>query len=202
MKKVLLTIAIVAAFATSSMAQTAVSVGYLSNKQTSVTDTQFNGFYVGLDYSIPISGELKLTPGIYYDMLMSSKTASISIVSGEAKTTEHYVAVPVNISYGISLGDAMKVFLYAGPTFSYGIASKVDGALNIAGFDFGKSGDLYGENSTYDRFNVFIGGGIGFEFNQKVRFTAGYNYGCFDRNSADNLTLTENQIHAGISFLF
>lgn len=202
MKKILLTIALVAAVATSAMAQTAISAGYLNNTQKGRTSTQFNGFYVGLDYSIPIAGEFKLTPGIYYDMLMSSKTATVSVLNAEAKTTEHYIAVPVNLSYGFNLGDAIKLFFYAGPTFSYGLASTVDGSLNIAGIDLGKSGNLYGEDSTYARFNVFVGGGAGLEFNNKIRFTAGYNYGCFDRNTSDSLTLTDSQIHAGISFLF
>jgi len=204
MKKIIISIALVVAMATGAMAQTAVSAGYLNSKQTvGNSETPFNGFYVGFDYTIPIASGLNLTPGLYYDMLMTSKNANVSVVSGEAKTTEHYVAVPVNVSYGINLSDAAKLFVYAGPTFKYGVAAQAKYSVSVGSLGGASTTtDLYGDNSTYARFNVLVGGGAGIELNNQIRFTVGYNYGCFDRNTTDSITLTESGIHAGVSFLF
>ena len=72
MKKVLMTLALVAVAATSAFAQLSVGAGYLSNTQklsvtsgstTTTNATTSNGFYAGADYTLDLGQGLGVVAG-------------------------------------------------------------------------------------------------------------------------------------------
>src|SRR5574344_2112714 len=77
MKKIILTLALVAVAATSAMAQFSVGAGYLNTLATyttsnSTSKTTFNGFYAGIDASYDLGSGVAVVPGVYYGYLTSS----------------------------------------------------------------------------------------------------------------------------------
>ena len=103
------------------------------------------------------------------------------------------VAVPVMLNVGLKLGDSFVIRPYAGPTVSYGFKEEASiGSI---------SGNMY-DVDEYKHLNVMVGGGLAFEFDNMVRFEVGYDYGLYKIYEALGSTLTRNQLHAGVAFIF
>ena len=206
MKKVILTLALVAAAATSAFAQFGIGAGYANNAQKvgDADPTTTNGFYVEGSYSIPVAGEFSIVPGVRYTYLGKSNTAATNIaginIGGSSTLVEHYIAVPVMAQYGIDLG-AAKLFAFAGPTFSYGLASQTKLEASVAGFSADKPIDNYGENSVYGRANVFVGGGLGLQLGS-FQIKGSYDCGLLNRYDSENITCKDNQFRVGVAYLF
>lgn len=180
-----------------AFAQTAVNAGYLSSTATSKvgnakTSGDMNGFYVGASRNIPVVAGLGVEPGINLEMLFaSSKKGYFS-----GSTTEGYVQVPVMLNYGIELMPDCRLFAYAGPTLSLGLLSSSKatvggGSAKVNNYD----------NSDYGRFDLMLGGGVGFDINN-IRIKVGYNAGMLDRNSGSAVTMHRSEITLGAALLF
>lgn len=214
MKKVLLTIALVAAAATSAFAQPTLGAGYVNNQATttvgnSISTSTTNGFYVEGGYGIPLAGAFSVTPAIRYTFLGSSKDNGIVVfgqsLSGSSKLIEHYVGIPIMLDYGFDIGGVAKISLFAGPTFNYGVSSKLttSASANILGISLGTGNsvsDLY-DGGNYNRFDVLVGGGIGVEI-ENVGLKVGYHYGVLDRYASDNSSLHDAQLLIGATLKF
>ncbi len=202
MKKVILTFALIAAAATSAMAQIEVGAGYLSQTakyswSSSSTNTTSNGFYAGADVDYELGTGLSLVPGVYYGYLSSD--ASYLGVAGST-TKNHYVAVPVNVKYSIAPIDMFKVFAYAGPRFEFGVSSKTTAsALGVS-----TTLDNYGDNGSLNRFNVSLGVGLGVDVSDLVRVSGGYSLGLLNmlKNGDDNSSIKTSYWHIGAALLF
>ena len=114
---------------------------------------------------------ISLNPGIYYEFLTNSSASGASVpgivsVSGSSKTTEHYVNIPLHLSFALNFAPTFKFFVYGGPTASVGIASTTkstsSASIDIIGWSSGPStstSDNYAEGSNYSRFDIMAGGG-------------------------------------------
>lgn len=189
-------------------AQISVGAGYVNSTQTtkagnSKTSSDANGFYAGGSYNLSIAGGLGLAPGLYYEFLSSSSDeagiAGIATVKGT--TTEHYLNVPVMLTYGLELMPDCTLFAYAGPTISYGVASTTKVSADTAIGSGSKSTSNYGDNSAYKPFDVMLGGGVGFNINS-FQVKVGYNQGMLNRYDSDNVTLHRGEVHLGVAYMF
>ena len=177
--------------------------GYVQSTQKyNNTSTTANGFYAGFGYSAQIMPGLSLNPGLYYEFLTSTSAGSLWVVSGESKTQEHYVNIPLQLSYGINFAPTFKFFVYAGPTANVGIASTTKSTLSIGGSSStSEPSDNY-KSGDYSRFDIMLGGGAGIELMKKFRLTVGYDMGMLDRHSSADVTLKRNRLTAGAAFIF
>ncbi len=203
MKKTILTVMLAAVTAVSSFAQASIGAGYLeSYKKSGSTSSSQNGFYFGVDKNIGDFGDFAVTPGIYLEYVTSSEAADFFGLAGASgKSTEMYLDIPVNFSYGADLGGA-RLFAYAGPTLSFGCLSNIESSASVLGKSTGsRTVDQYADNSNYSRFDIMIGGGVGLDINV-LRLTVGYNYGLVDRYGSDNYDLHRSNLHFGIAYLF
>lgn len=206
MKKVILTLALVAVAATSAFAQIGIGAGYANNSQKigDADPTTTNGFYVEGTYNIPVATNFSIVPGVRYTYLGKSNSASGTIaginIGGSSTLVEHYIAVPVMAQYGIDLGGA-NIFAFAGPTFSYGLASQTKVEASVAGFSADKPIDNYGENSNYGRANVFVGGGIGIQLGS-FQIKGAYDCGLLNRFDSENIVGKDNQFRVGVAYIF
>ena len=200
MKKFILTIAILAAAATSAFAQNlSVSAGYLNSTQkTSNNSTVSNGFYGGVGAEMALGSSFGIATGLYYSYLTTSASATESVVTVSGKTNEHYFTVPVHLTAGYSVSKDLRLFIEVGPAANVGLASKTSGSVSVLGFSVNADGDNYGEDSTYTRFDVLLGGLAGIQF-KNFKIFGGYNYGLLDRNSSDSIKLNRSEIIAGIA---
>ncbi|MCQ2147398.1 MAG: PorT family protein [Bacteroidales bacterium] len=200
MKKFLTTILAVSLMLIGSQAFAQVSVGagykMLSHKAKS-NATNLNGAFVGVDYNIPLSGALSVAPGIYYSFVTKSDSASglSGLVSARGNWNEHYLTVPVHFNYGFSLGNDISAFVFAGPSLDLGLAS----SYKLGSTD--KAINMY-DNDNYKRYDVKLGGGIGFDFLDVTRVKIGYDFGMLNRRTDIGAAIHSNQLYVGVSLLF
>ena len=202
MKKIvtLLSAALVLLAGAPAFAQASIGAGYLSSTEvvksgsSSNERTPLNGFYVGLTYTVPIASNISFNPGIYYGFAAKSNAASIFGLKLEGKQQDHFVNVPLHLSFGADLGSGLRFFVYGGPSASFAVASKI-----ISG---STSYDRLTDNDGLQRFDIMLGAGVGLQFNDMLRFQVGYDAGMLNRYNSSNYTVHRNQLTAGVAFLF
>lgn len=207
MKKLILSLAIVAIAAGSAMAQVSVGAGYLNQtsksslSESSSSKGSSDGFYVGAAFSCPIIAGLSVDPGVYYGFLTSSTDVNIAgFELANGKTQSHYLMIPIDLRYSFHALDFLDVFALAGPRFNVGLASTT--TVSALGDAVEQKVDNYGENSSLQRFDFGLGVGIGFDLFQMVRIKVGYDWGLLDVNKTDAVTTNNSMLHAGVAFLF
>lgn len=207
MKKLILSLAIAAIAAGSTMAQVSVGAGYLNQtsksslSESSSSKGSSDGFYVGAAFSCPIIAGLSVDPGVYYGFLTSSTDVNIAgFELANGKTQSHYLMIPIDLRYSFHALDFLDVFALAGPRFNVGLASTT--TVSALGDAVEQKVDNYGENSSLQRFDFGLGVGIGFDLFQMVRIKVGYDWGLLDVNKTDAVTTNNSMLHAGVAFLF
>lgn len=190
---------------TNAFAQLSVAAGF-GNSQTKFDinvlnviktshNANLNGFYAGASYNIPVgTSGLGIAPGVYF-AYMTDKDVDIYVASGNL--VESYLEIPLDLNLKFPIADGLNGVIYAGPTFAYGVASKVNsGSTTIDLYDGTISNYL-----DYNRIDVLAGGGIGVEFENMVRFDVGYDFGLLNRGGS-TVGVHRNQLHAGVAFMF
>lgn len=214
MKKLILSIAIIAAAATSAMAQglegLSAGAGYIGNTMTSsvtvgntttTTKNPFKGFYVGAAYAIPVMDGLSVVPGVNFKHISNTETFSLLGVETKTKWAENYIQVPVQFTYGIELiPSTLKVSVYAGPTFDFCVTSKAVTTNNKN--DDKTTVNALDDDSDYNRFDCLVGAGVNVDVLEMIRLTVGYDLGLINRTSADNQTIFNKGLHVGVAYLF
>lgn len=204
-----MTLALVAVAATSAFAQISVGAGYLANTQKSTytsgststtTTTPSKGAYIGADYTLDLGQGLGVLAGLKGTFLTNTETTSLLGVTGTTKTNELYLAVPVQAVYTYALSNDLKLFGFAGPSFSFGLSSKSTFTNNVT--DDVTVTDNYGDDSNYGKVNVFLGLGVGADIMNTIRIKAGYDIGLLNRSSADNTKVGDAQWFVGVAYLF
>lgn len=197
---------------TMANAQMVTGAGYFfaSEKSGSSDAIAHHGFYLGASYNVPIVAGLGVAPGIYLDMLAYGKSAANGgswasyYVSGQYR--EFAVNVPINVNYKLNLGNNAALVVYAGPTFQVGIASTttVTGEVSVLGYKV-SDGEKYNhydsDHGDRNRFNMSVGGGVGFEVGD-ILFTVSYDRSLLNYLKSDNYSASRNMIKAGINFVF
>ena len=178
---------------TSAFGQASIGAGLVmpmntgANLLSSGTETTtLSGFYAGLNYNIGFGNSgLGLAPGVYFNYATKSEN--------NIDRKQMYLSAPVMLNLGLQLTPGFVIRPYAGPTFAYGLKDEISGAVNTTNWY---------DNDNYNRFNIQVGGGIAFEFFDMVRFDAGYDYGLTKIYDTTAGSLTKNQFHVGVAYIF
>ena len=86
------------------------------------------GFYVGptVKFTVPLVG-LSFDASALYDQRLARVTVTNYLgVEEEAKVKQQTIQIPVNIRYGIGLGDMANIFLFAGPQLGFNVSQKYE----------------------------------------------------------------------------
>ena len=216
MKKVIITLTILAAAAGMAFAQPSFDAGYLfsTSKEmigSNVFDAFAQGLYAGASYTCNIANGLDVNTGLYYNYLTSSDSDSADIIGiptgYDLRLNEHYISLPVNLRFGTFITDGIKVFAFAGPSLSYCVSSTTRYNLSVDLPVIGTIGkeDILNNfelDEDYKPFDVLVGGGLGTEINGLIRIQAGYRYGLLDRDAGENSSLHRSEVFAGVSYIF
>ena len=206
MKKIFSTllVATLMLLGTNAFAQMSVNAGYLSStlKTGNSDPTNANGAYAGVSFNIPIAGALGIAPGVYYSMITSKSSGSLgSILTASGTFMEHAINVPLYLNYGIDLARDTNVFIFGGPTAQYGLASTTKLDASVGGISGSRTSNNY-DNDNYNRFNVYLGGGIGFQVSA-IQITVGYDYGMMNQIKGDNAPKSHrSNLKLGLGFVF
>lgn len=215
MKRIAVILAALALLGGQAFAQIVPGAGYIhstltTNSGGSTDNDSKSGFYAGasVNFEIPAVKGLGFVPGVYLSLITSTKQDSQSASvfgitftqSGKAVFNELALNVPTLLKYSIDLSGA-KLFAYAGPTFQLGIISRLD--VEASGIISGSSNlDYYADDSGYNRFNVLVGGGIGFQLS-RVIVNLGYDYGITNvYRGLSNVSGNRSNLHLGIGYAF
>jgi hypothetical protein len=218
MKKIFAIVLAAALFAgTNAFAQIYPGAGYINSTLSgqyngnAITPEQSNGFYAGASYNVGLSGGLSVAPGLYFSMITNTQEGSggvsgIATVNSKTVFTEMALNVPVMANYSYALTRDAKVFAYAGPTFQLGLSSKAVNNTNadtVIGSGSSNSTKDYYADGDYNKFNVYVGGGIGAEF-AKILIVLGYDYGVLNlyAGSTENTYYHRANLHLGVGYAF
>jgi len=212
MKKIFAIVLAAALFAgTNAFAQIYPGAGYINSTRTgqyngsAENPVNSNGFYVGASYNVGLSGNLGVAPGLYLSMISHTNEAGVSgfglSQNSKSTFTEMAINVPVMANYSYALARDAKVFAYAGPTFQLGLSSKTR-TIDSGVLSADNTRDHYAQ-SDYNKFNVYVGGGIGAEF-AKILVVLGYDYGLMNlyAGSTDNTFYHRSNLHIGVGYAF
>ena len=195
---------------TQAFAQMYVNAGYLSSTQTfkesSTKPINSNGAFAGVSFNVPLFGGVGIAPGFYYSMITNKNGSSGTVfgfpVSASSTFMEHSINVPLYLNFGSELAYDTRVYVFGGPTAQYGLASTTKLAGGVGESSADKTYDNYESNSSYNRFNVYLGGGVGFTV-AHINLTVGYDYGMMNLYKGDNATQTHrSNLKIGLGFVF
>lgn len=181
-----------------AFAQVSAGAGWVNSTMTNKvgntkTSTNSNGFYLGASYNLDIAKGFAVAPGVYYEFLAGKNDGLV-----EATDTEHYLDVPVMFNYGFDLASDCRLFVFAGPTLQFGLASTLK--TTIASVE--TKVNRY-DGMGYGRFDCLLGAGVGFQINA-INVKVGYNYGMVNRytDAPSDTALHRSAIHLGVGFAF
>lgn len=161
------------------------------------------GGTLGISYEIPlVDNTIGFAPGIQFGYFTGGNV-NLPFDLGSASFSESYLAVPLDLNLHFALSEDMKVLVFAGPTVDFGLTSRVKQKESGAEYDIydGALKDL----TKYTRYDVLVGGGLGLDVMDAVRFTVRYDYGLINRNSGSTSSLIKihrSQLKLGVGFLF
>ena len=223
MKKVFATVlaAALLLMGTQANAQLVPGAGYLratdtvkSTSNSSTTSTEaMNGFYVGASYNIPIVSVLGIAPGFYADMLFQHKDsnggASWLNYNSASRYTEIDLNIPINLTLRFGLGRNAAIFAYGGPVFQYAVMAKstFNDSVSILGQQVSSNGSynhLDPEKGDTNPFNIYLGGGAGFQMGD-VQIMVGYDYSMLNSLNTKNISGYDGRrgnLKVGINFGF
>lgn len=205
MKKLIVVAAAMLLACATSFAQLNVNLGYASSTDrykagNDLYSMRLNGFTVGVGFSLELADGLLFTPGVNYLFAGASDTVA-GPVSLKGNVTEHYIHVPMTLSYDLPLSGGVKLFLFAGPTASVGIASNTKLTVNVGTLKADEVVDNYKDNEYY-RFDILLGGGIGLKIADSYLFKVGYDFGMLNRSGVKDVTDHRRLLTVGLSYLF
>lgn len=213
MKRMIISIAALVVAASSAFAQINVGAGYsgTSMNLSEGDNTWYNGFNVSVGYNLPLGLGFEFSPSVEYNYLTRNAdvSAEVPVVSVKSKNqfNEHYLNVPLMFNYGYEITPNARIFVFAGPTVSFGLyadyVTRIEASLDgNSGSTEKETAELWGDDSTYKRCDIKIGGGIGLDICKHLRVQAGYDYGLINRTKADDLKLHHHSLKAGIAYMF
>lgn len=144
-------------------------VNFSNIYDTEVDDNNvLTSFNAGLYATLPVGEILSIQPELLYSRKGGELKYDNAITEGTSQFKLNYIEVPV--LFKVNITDNISV--HAGPYFSYLIDAEVNNDANGEAIDFE---DKY-DNDDFNKFDVGISGGIGFDFNS-IGIGARYNYG-------------------------
>ena len=219
MKKFIAIAAALVLFGTQAFAQLSFGAGYLNSTETTKTtykldgstsssSQDLNGFYAGANYTIGLDGivdGLAVTPGVFASMLFGANKDNNNV-----KYQDLGLNIPLNISYAYELTNDFKLFAFLGPIFQIGLINKTitkdsNSETKVNNFEndiIANTIIKYGR----ERFNILLGGGLGFEVSEQFQVMVGYNHSLmnyWDQNTPFyNTKVSRSQITVGVGYNF
>jgi len=151
-----------------------------------ITTQDHVGFFAGGYANIPINENFSLEPGIYYAQKGYELNGQLNLkgldflgASAKASLLSQYIDVPVLLK-----GNFNGLQIFVGPQFSYLTKADLKTTAGVLGINLlNKSIDA---TSQFNRMDVGVTGGIGYQFLNGVNISASYDYGLskIDKNTS------------------
>lgn len=208
MKKVLTIAAVAVAmfFAGSTQAQNgnlSVNIGYAPQTFNTVTtilnsDTKtsmdMTGFFAGVSYTSAVTSNLGLTVGLQARYNYGNEENTLL----KFNHTQFLVDVPVMLSFGLPLGNDIRLGIFAGPALSFAVQGETKIVGKISGNDDDE--DWYEDGDDRQRFDISGAAGLSLQF-RTIRLYGGYRMGFLDLNKNNNIKTTTQGLFVGLGYV-
>jgi len=114
--------------------------------------------------------------------------------------------IPFRVAFTFPVGNDVSVFAFGGPNFNIGLSQKLKTVVSAGSLVSTTTTDIYNLDSNddnkkdYSRFDLQLGVGAGLKF-QKLQVRVGYDWGMFDLNMQDNVTLKRNELKVSLGYM-
>lgn len=167
-----------------------VNVGKMSFSNEVFDASNRAGFYIGptVKFTLPIIG-LGIDASALYDQ-REAKMEPVYTSEGEIfeETIKHrQIAIPVNLRYGVGLGELANVFVFAGPQFGFNIGDKDQSLWHDAA-------EWKLKTSTFS-----VNVGLGAMLLNHLQVTANYNIACGNTGELKTALGAAEEIGKGIT---
>ena len=161
-----------------------LEIGYNNpvRKGAAVSSTYFNGIRLGGTAEFDLKNNFSLLTGVLYNFVYSNKIQMYTNKdSVRYKSVGHLIEIPIRATYTLPLSKTLKLFGYAGPNISFGLAQKQETTSQLTpeynSLYEVNSGtlDIY-KSSMVNRLNLQIGVGGGVQW-KKYQLKSGYDWG-------------------------
>ncbi|GAB2816746.1 porin family protein [Ferruginibacter profundus] len=161
------------------------------------------GFHIGGYLSIPISEQVSFEPGLQYSQKGYAMKGDLKIdalkflgVNASAKVEANYIDIPLIVKAEVAKG----LSIYAGPQLSYLAKSSLHVNTSVLGISLlNKRLDL---TDNFNRIDIGIAGGVGYQFDNGFNVKAGYDYGLSKLDKNDNFKAYNRVVKLSVGFSF
>lgn len=170
--------------------------GYITTKGTI-------GFHAGGFVSIPISKTIRFEPGLGYTKKGYGIKGDLKIdelkflgINVGAQVMQHYVDMPLVVRVNVVKG----LNVYAGPQVSYLVRSTLNAKAGVLGISLFNKG--FGITERFNKFDLGLTGGLGYQFNNGLNIQAGYDYGLSKLDKNNNYDIHNRVVKVSLGFGF
>lgn len=161
------------------------------------------GWNVGGYVNIPISNTLSFEPGLSYSKKGYSIKGDVKIpvlkilaINAGAQVQQHYIDMPLVLKANVYKG----LNVYAGPQVSYLVRSTLNAKLGVLGINIFNRG--FGITERFNKVDMGLTGGIGYQFENGLNVQAGYDYGLSRLDKNDNYSAYNRVVKVSVGFSF
>lgn len=167
-----------------------------------VTSRNRTGFFAGAYTSVPLGENFSVEPALYYSQkgyelngALKGKGVDFLGVSANAALNMHYVDLPVLLK-----GNFGGLQVFAGPQVSYLAKADLRTSAGLLGFNLLNS--TLDATEQFNRWDVGITGGLGYQFSNGINVMAAYDHGLsrVDANKRVNSYNRSIKVGVGITF--
>jgi len=167
-----------------------------------VTTSNRSGFFAGGYASIPVSEIISIEPALYYSQKgyqmrgeLNLKGADFLGASATARLNTQYIDMPVMLKANFN---GLQVF--AGPQVSYLAQADLRTSAGVLGFNLlNKTMDA---TQQFNRWDVGITGGVGYQFKNGVNVMAPYDHGLSRVDANKNVESYNRGFKVGVGISF
>jgi Outer membrane protein beta-barrel domain len=168
-----------------------------------ITTRSRTGFNVGTYVNIPLTEQISFEPGVMYSQKGYTMQGDLKIdalkflgVNASAKVESHYIDMPLLLKAEVAKG----LSIYAGPQISYLANTNLHVNSSILGISLlNRKLDL---TDNFNRVDMGIVGGLGYQFDNGVNIKAGYDYGLSKLDKNENFKAYNRVIKLSVGFSF
>jgi hypothetical protein len=161
------------------------------------------GWHVGGYVNIPISNTFSFEPGLAYSKKGYSIKGDVQIpvlkilaINAGAQVQQHYIDMPLVLKAKVYKG----LQVYAGPQVSYLVRSTLNAKLGVLGINIFNRG--FGITGRFNKVDLGLTGGIGYQFNNGLNVQAGYDYGLSTLDKNENYAAYNRVVKVSVGFSF
>ena len=168
-----------------------------------ITMRNRTAFYVGAGIELPLSDIVSIEPSLLYTQRgygikgnLTINDMKIEALDARATSQMHYIDLPVLLKVKPAAG----LQLFAGPQVSYLVKNNLRADVAVLGFSLINS-DL-DITDQFNRWDVGVTGGVGYEFANGIGISAAYERGFQRLDKNQNFKAFNEGYKAGLTYRF